>query len=535
MATWKRYIGVLALGLVLVGICSIGMAQTSDSVNFGSVPVGQTGTATYTFKILEASETSATVKILPPSTPFGLQDAPSGSFTLAPGQSITFTVTFTPAAAGDYTGSFTITAQGGYPVEEKTTTVYLTGHGGSGGETPPPTEAPPTTGITIPFPLLPPTAQAPTGAVPGTTDDKGKFKVSLSPTTTVAGHLTLCDSGKPLANQPFQLAKTDAGYEVAAPGYSIVTAPVASKMTFMGLSSVDLGVICLTQAEKEPIPCDCARLPVNKECEEFSIQYYIEIPKGCSPTTMSLVDSTSGAALWDRIVWSEEEFNSLSTSGQRDVLANRSIVGVESNRVYEYQGSGLASNTRITIAQREGNPNKWIFELSSCCHTIPTLKIGLRCPGKRFTVLKIGLTFDAHNQYQVLGQVLVGNSMKKLTLDNYNSFFDDCNVSYCDANDRSDPNSLGSNGRILLQMAPSSSCKFDLAAFRKELYERLKTSGCHCEIPELDNRDGSLRGWIYTNRCTPQVVTCIRDVLSHYTDCKEVYWIGRQIDIRTKR
>ena len=263
MATWKWYVGVLALGLVLIGICSIGMAQSSDSINFGSVPVGQTGTATYTFKILETSETAATVTILPPSSPFALQDAPSGSFTLAPGQSITFSVTFTPTAAGDYTGSFTITAQGGYPVQEKTTTVYLTGHGGSGGEAPPPGETPSTPGITIPFPLIPPTTEIPAGAVPGTTDDEGKFKVALSPTTTVAGQLSRCEDGKPLADKPFQLAKTAEGFSLFASGYEEKPVTKFSKFSIMGLESYDLGDVCLTPGEEEPGVCPCCSIIIE--------------------------------------------------------------------------------------------------------------------------------------------------------------------------------------------------------------------------------------------------------------------------------
>lgn len=417
-------------------------------------------------------------------------------------------------------------------MQEKTTTVYLSGQGGSGGEAPPPGETPPTPGITIPFPLVPPTPQVPEGAVPGMTDEEGKFTVSLSPTTTVVGRLSKCDNGQPLANQPFQLAKTDEGFSLFASGYEEKTVTQFSRFSIMGLSTVDLGTACL----QESAPCTCSRLPVDKECQKFPIQYYIEIPKGCRPTTMSLVDTTNAASLWDATVWSEEEFNSLSSEEQRHVLDNQGVVGVESNLLYEYQGPGLASNTKITIARREGDPNKWIFELSSCCHTIPTLEIGLSCPGKKFKVLHLGLTFDEHNQYQVLGQVLVGNSLKKLTIDNYNSFFDDCSASYCNANDRSNPNSLRSNGRILLQMAPSSSCEeFDLDAFREELCARCKENGCYCEIPDFDNRDSSLRGWIYTNRCTPQVAACVRDVLAHYTDCREVQWIGRQINIRTKK
>jgi hypothetical protein len=138
---WKWHIAVLGIALMIIGVCSSGLAQieipfpwtqpgtyTGNAIDFGAVPVGTTKTATYTFKILETSETSATVTITRPNAPFG-SDAPTGSFTLAPGQSITFNLTFTPPNAGNYTGSFTITAKGGYPVQVKTTTVTLTGQG----------------------------------------------------------------------------------------------------------------------------------------------------------------------------------------------------------------------------------------------------------------------------------------------------------------------------------------------------------------------------------------------------------------------
>jgi len=84
--------------------------SSGEAIDFGSVPVGQTARARYTFKILESSDTSASVTITPPAAPFGLADLPSLSFTLAPGQSITFTVTFTPSQARDYTGQLTVTA-----------------------------------------------------------------------------------------------------------------------------------------------------------------------------------------------------------------------------------------------------------------------------------------------------------------------------------------------------------------------------------------------------------------------------------------
>jgi hypothetical protein len=163
------------------------------------------------------------------------------------------------------------------------------------------------------------------------------------------------------------------------------------------------------------------------------------------------------------------------------------------------------------------------------------LAIDLHCPDGRSTTLRLGLWFGGDGQYRVYGQVLVGNALKRLTIDNYNSFFEDCRASYCDIDNRRDPDSFGSNGSILLQMVPDLSCKFDVDAFRRDLYDTLKKSGCRCEIPVMDTSDGSLRGYIYTNHCTPQVAACVQEVLERYTGCKEVHWIGRRIDIETRK
>ena len=176
MAVWKRHVGVLGMVLVLIGMCSIGVAQidipfpwtqpgayTGNAIDFGAVPVGQTKTATYTFKILETSETSATVTITRPNPPFG-SDAPTYPFTLAPGQSVTFNVTFTPPAVSIYIGSFTITAQGGRPVQVKTTTVTLTGEGVSGG---------------YQQPIQPEDTYPPPIAIPDVTEDIAKLEAKL--------------------------------------------------------------------------------------------------------------------------------------------------------------------------------------------------------------------------------------------------------------------------------------------------------------------------------------------------------------------
>ena len=111
------------------------MSANADRIDFGPVPVGTTKTATYTFKILETSETPGTViKIAFPngrssSGPFRLINLPPLPKTLNPGSSITFYVAFTPPAATSYADSFTIVVQGGQPLQTKYQTVALTGQG----------------------------------------------------------------------------------------------------------------------------------------------------------------------------------------------------------------------------------------------------------------------------------------------------------------------------------------------------------------------------------------------------------------------
>ncbi|MFC2077978.1 hypothetical protein ACFLTM_04140 [Candidatus Bipolaricaulota bacterium] len=146
MKVWKRVAGVwiLVLGLAVVGFT--GWAQFTfpfgpqdtgpgQALDFGQVRVGTTATATYTFKLLETSDTPATVTITQPNAPFS-SDAPTSSFTLSPGQSITFNVRFTPSAVRPYSDSFSITTRGGIPVQTKRQTITLTGEGVAGGTIP---------------------------------------------------------------------------------------------------------------------------------------------------------------------------------------------------------------------------------------------------------------------------------------------------------------------------------------------------------------------------------------------------------------
>ena len=261
---WLR--GALAGLAALLAILSISGAQidtavpwakpqaNKDTIDFGPVVVGRSGTATYVFKVLETSERSATVAITRPHAPFDLQGVPTAPFTLAPGQSITFTVIFLPADQGSYASDFTITSEGGYPPQRTTTIVTLSGRGVVSGETPPSEAtspagpAPPATEMTTPFGLPLSATETAAGAVPGTTDGSGRFTVTLSLTTTVTGSLSVCEEGQPLANQPFGLTKASDGYAITATGFAPVTVQEASALTVFGLTSVDLGDVCLTPA-----------------------------------------------------------------------------------------------------------------------------------------------------------------------------------------------------------------------------------------------------------------------------------------------
>jgi len=145
--TWK--IGLVAIFLVFL-VSVLGAPQFEihlpggalpeataggDTLDFGSVPIGQTKTASYTFKITETSETSGTVTGIGfaggaiAAPPFSLRNLPALPVTLPPGGSITFTVAFTPTAVGTFTSSFTITAQGGVPLKVTRQTVTVRGQG----------------------------------------------------------------------------------------------------------------------------------------------------------------------------------------------------------------------------------------------------------------------------------------------------------------------------------------------------------------------------------------------------------------------
>ncbi len=247
-----------AVVLLLASASLAGLSQDegppadSSAIDFGDVTVGRTATAHYTFKVLETSDTAAQVTIHDPCPPFGLAGLESRSMVLAPGQSVSFEVTFTPREACDYACSFVIRAVGGHPVQEIETVVQLSGRGV--------TE---TTATPSLIPVLESLFGAPTEeAVPedegesveGTTDSEGRFTVAVPPSTKVAGRLMECE-GSPLADREFRLTPLSDGFRIGVTGYESVVARPVVRFSLFGSENVDLGDVCLQPAPPGlPIP-----------------------------------------------------------------------------------------------------------------------------------------------------------------------------------------------------------------------------------------------------------------------------------------
>ena|GEM_PF-7045885 len=221
-----------------------GGASSGDSIDFGDVAVGQTGSAQYTFKVLESSETAATVTVYDPRSPFALSGLAARSMTLQPGKSVTFNVTFTPTEAKTYSCSFKIKTEGGYRVQVRETIVQLSGRGTSTDAGP--SESP---GTTIPGFLtgLMPLEPRPAGEgdrFEGTTDKDGEFRISVPPATTVIGRLSECEGG-PIAAEVVRVSLDDGGYGISVYGYQEAMGEAVSRVAIFGIETISLGEICL--------------------------------------------------------------------------------------------------------------------------------------------------------------------------------------------------------------------------------------------------------------------------------------------------
>ena len=213
MSSHFRHVGGLFLAILLIGIgYGVGSGQvdiqwpfwpttttySGDAIPFGNVNVGETKTANYTFKITEESETAGTItNIAFPGGysqwgPFSLVNLPSLPTTLQPGESVTFQVTFSPTAAGSYSATFTITVQGGWPLQTKTQDVDLTGTGVGEGESIPPSDT-----------------------YTGLADDVAKLEAKLDSIET-----TLSLFRQKLDNLGWWLGKLTVGYPIGIEPYS---------------------------------------------------------------------------------------------------------------------------------------------------------------------------------------------------------------------------------------------------------------------------------------------------------------------------
>jgi len=125
----RRVLAAVVVMIVTGIVVNVQSDQAGDGewISFPNTTVGQTQTTQFTYTLLETSATAALVTVSTPAPPFGVEGPLS--FTLNPGQSRTLDVTFSPTEVGDYEGSFSVSALGGFPPQIKTTYVTLTGQG----------------------------------------------------------------------------------------------------------------------------------------------------------------------------------------------------------------------------------------------------------------------------------------------------------------------------------------------------------------------------------------------------------------------
>ena len=175
----RRILAALAVMIVTCIVVSVQPLQASNGelISFPNTTVGQTQTVQFTYTLLASSATAATVTVTPPLPPFGVGGPLT--FTLSPGQSTTFPVTFSPTAVGSYEGFFSISAVGVIPLQVKTTYVSLTGQGVAGSGDPPPGDE---STITWTWPFIDlelPTETPETTVTPETSADIAKLEAKL--------------------------------------------------------------------------------------------------------------------------------------------------------------------------------------------------------------------------------------------------------------------------------------------------------------------------------------------------------------------
>lgn len=132
--------------------------------------------------------------------------------------------------------------------------------------------------VSFPSPTCP--TQPRDGAITGTTDSAGNFRVTVGSGTTVSGRLTQC-TVKPLPNQTFTVVPKFSGEELdkvkfVVPGYADTTVTQAVSVFRLGsMVSVNVGDVCLLPPRPEPVcsGCSTGKVPAqDRTCERLGFK-----------------------------------------------------------------------------------------------------------------------------------------------------------------------------------------------------------------------------------------------------------------------
>ncbi len=131
---YRPLFGLFTIALFLIfatrGVSALSLDFSSSSVSFGNIPVGSTQTQYETFTNNYRGSTVTISRASVSGAGFSLSGL-SLPISLPPGQSVTFTVAFTPTASGTQTGQITVFSNAwGTPSHS----IALSGTGASGGQ-----------------------------------------------------------------------------------------------------------------------------------------------------------------------------------------------------------------------------------------------------------------------------------------------------------------------------------------------------------------------------------------------------------------
>ena len=108
------------------GVAPAALEASTKSLGLGSTSVGSTLSGEVTFRNT-GGEPLTINKVKPLSTPFAAEDPPTPGTVIAPGDSITLTLTFTPTAPGKFSGEFGLETTAGNAVVDLTASAVTPG------------------------------------------------------------------------------------------------------------------------------------------------------------------------------------------------------------------------------------------------------------------------------------------------------------------------------------------------------------------------------------------------------------------------